>query len=75
MNHRARLRAEARTAVSPASARRSTPARLRWRAIARSPLAGRFGHVAVWTGERMLVWGGSGRGRRSLGDGASYDPA
>lgn len=30
-------------------------------------------HIAVWTGTRMLVWGGNRQGVH-LGDGASYDP-
>ena len=34
---------------------------------------GRSGHTAVWTGSRMLVWGGSDLGGK-LGDGAAYDP-
>jgi hypothetical protein len=33
----------------------------------------RRGHVAVWTGTRMLVWGGASGGN-FLADGASYDP-
>lgn len=36
--------------------------------------APRLGHTAVWTGQRMLVWGGSSGGVL-LADGASYDPA
>ena len=31
-------------------------------------------HIAVWTGSRMLVWGGK-RSGIPLGDGASYDPS
>ncbi len=30
-------------------------------------------HTAVWTGQRLLVWGGSSDGT-ALGDGAGYDP-
>jgi N-acetylneuraminic acid mutarotase len=33
----------------------------------------RVGHTAVWTGTRMIVWGGT-NGTLSLGDGARYDP-
>jgi len=33
----------------------------------------RRGHAAVWTGDRMLVWGGQ-RGETMLGDGAGFDP-
>ncbi len=35
--------------------------------------AGRAGHTAVWTGQRMLVWGGVSGGV-ALADGAAYDP-
>ncbi len=34
----------------------------------------RAGHTAVWTGSKMLVWGGM-RNYAALGDGAAYDPA
>lgn len=34
----------------------------------------RSGHTAVWTGSRLLVWGGQSDGT-PLGDGAAYDPA
>jgi len=33
----------------------------------------RSGHSALWTGQRMIIWGGQ-RGGLRLGDGASYDP-
>lgn len=46
----------------------------RWRRLAPSPLAPRSGHVAVWTGAELLVWGGAGEDGR-LRDGAAYDPA
>jgi N-acetylneuraminic acid mutarotase len=39
----------------------------------RAPSA-REGHTAVWTGTRMIVWGGQDGSGRPLGDGASYDP-
>jgi hypothetical protein len=51
-----------------------------WKRIAAAPIAARAFHTAVWTGRRMIVWGGSGepyvpgRARRLLGDGAAYDP-
>jgi hypothetical protein len=35
--------------------------------------AGRFGHAAVWTGQRMLIWGGT-TGLSSDDDGSAYDP-
>ncbi|HET7451272.1 MAG TPA: kelch repeat-containing protein, partial [Thermoanaerobaculia bacterium] len=36
---------------------------------------GRAQHVAVWTGDRMIVWGGYRADGIFLGDGAIYDPA
>jgi N-acetylneuraminic acid mutarotase len=50
----------------------------RWRMIAPAPLSPRQYHVAVWTGEEMIVWGGSRQipreQERLLFDGAAYDP-
>lgn len=48
-------------------------------ALAVGPLEAREGHVAVWTGEEMVVWGGALTGEPSAlpplaGDGAAYDP-
>jgi len=40
--------------------------------------AARFNHTAVWTGSRMIVWGGLGGANHApgtLNDGASFDPA
>jgi N-acetylneuraminic acid mutarotase len=36
--------------------------------------APRFGHTAVWTGTKAVIWGGSGNGVRLI-SGGSYDPA
>jgi N-acetylneuraminic acid mutarotase len=37
---------------------------------------GRYFHSAVWTGDRMVVWGGdTGTGRASYQTGGRYDPA
>lgn len=51
-----------------------------WRKLERSPMPGRVGHVAVWCGEQMLVWGGT-TGRDGAceptdhkRDGAAFDP-
>lgn len=46
-----------------------------WQSIsaANAPSA-RSEHTAVWTGQRMMVWGGQ-RSGTLLGDGAIYDPA
>jgi hypothetical protein len=48
-----------------------------WRRIAPGPLAGRFRHAAVWTGEAMLVWGGAASEEPGdvLADGALYSAA
>ncbi len=46
-----------------------------WRDVSPAPLAARFQHTAVWTGNEMIVWGGWQRGDRFFNDGASYDPA
>ena len=44
-----------------------------FRSIPPGPLAGRYAHSAVWTGDEMIVWGGR-HGRRPLANGAAYDP-
>lgn len=54
-----------------------------WKAIAASPLAGRFFPVAAWTGKEMVVWGGgtcsgdfcTSAVAQPVADGAAYDPA
>jgi N-acetylneuraminic acid mutarotase len=53
------------------------PASDTWRPLADGPLSARSNHTAVWTGRRMLVWGGqrASHGDRFLADGAGYDPA
>ena len=54
------------------------PAGNRWSALPRSPLRGRAGHVAVWTGTQMLIWGGYPARRtdpeKPFTDGAAYSP-
>jgi hypothetical protein len=44
-----------------------------WELMSPSPLSGRGGHRAVWTGRDMVVWGGYDTGMRA--DGARYRPA
>jgi hypothetical protein len=45
-----------------------------WTATTRTGVpAARASHVAVWTGSRMLIWGGTGTGYANAG--GSYDPA
>jgi hypothetical protein len=50
----------------------------RWIPLPMSPLRGRIGHVAVWTGSQMLVWGGTparaSDPQRPFSDGAAYTP-
>jgi Galactose oxidase, central domain/Kelch motif len=55
------------------------PAANRWSTLPTAPLRGRTGHLAVWTGDQMLVWGGSAArdpdpGQR-FDNGAAYTPA
>ncbi len=45
-----------------------------WQSLAASGApSARTGHTAVWTGQKMIVWGGS-NGGVFAGDGAAYDP-
>jgi hypothetical protein len=45
-----------------------------WRVIDTGPLSGRVEHTAVWTGESMVVYGGSAPGGDlEKNDGAAYD--
>jgi N-acetylneuraminic acid mutarotase len=44
-----------------------------WSATAAAPIGPRSLATAVWTGSRMLVWGGENT-TGVLGDGAGYDP-
>src|SRR5262245_22685583 len=54
------------------------PATDQWSALPRSPLRGRTGHLAVWTGSQMLIWGGEPARLTDPGtpfaDGAAYTP-
>ncbi len=53
------------------------PAADRWSALPMSPLHGRNGPTAVWTGHQMIVWGGSinnGLKETDFKDGAAYRP-
>lgn len=53
---------------------RYDPAANSWTTIAGSPLIGRSDFAHVWTGDRMIVWGGLTTGATATGDGAIYDP-
>lgn len=50
-----------------------------WRLDAKTPLTNRYSHTAVWTGDKMIIWGGgldkSGGTTVTWSDGAIYDPA
>jgi N-acetylneuraminic acid mutarotase len=53
------------------------PAANRWSPLPMSPLHGRTGPTAVWTGRQMIVWGGvapSAEKTTILTDGAAYQP-
>jgi N-acetylneuraminic acid mutarotase len=50
------------------------PAGNGWQRFAAGPLGRRGYHTAVWTGQEMLVWGGTD-GDAVLADGAAYRPA
>ncbi|MGH9010689.1 MAG: hypothetical protein ACRDYF_12705, partial [Acidimicrobiia bacterium] len=49
------------------------PVANRWQTFAAGPLSSRVIHTAVWTGQEMLVWGGT-NGEAALADGAAYRP-
>ena len=55
------------------------PAKDTWKPMAKWPLTERYGARAVWTGKRLVVWGGAsaaaGKDPPPLADGAAYDPA
>jgi Kelch motif len=59
--------------VYPASGVAYDPTRDRWSALPQSPLRGRDDSVAVWTGTRMIVWGGVAQSG-VLTDGAAFRP-
>jgi N-acetylneuraminic acid mutarotase len=45
-----------------------------WQALpSQDAPSARYGHTAVWTGTKLMIWGGSNNGT-PLGDGAVYDP-
>ncbi len=47
----------------------------RWTAISATDApTGRTGHIALWTSERMLIWGGNDN-TKALPDGGLYNPA
>lgn len=55
-----------------------TPAANVWSALPMSPLRGRNLPIAVWTGQQLMVWGGTIPGaqqEKPVTDGAAYRPA
>ncbi len=54
------------------------PAKGTWKPMADWPLSHRYGTRAVWTGTRLVVWGGAsaeaGEDPPPLADGAAFDP-
>jgi hypothetical protein len=45
-----------------------------WREIPAAPLAARSGTASGWTGDELIVVGGTGAEGEAFGDGAAYDP-
>jgi hypothetical protein len=45
-----------------------------WRPLATSPLSARTDAAVVWTGEEVVVWGGTSPSGDPLPDGAAWDP-
>jgi N-acetylneuraminic acid mutarotase len=45
----------------------------RWESIPLIGLEGRADHTAVWTGDEMVLWGGTQAYNRPMGDGARFD--
>ena len=51
------------------------PAAGKWTLLPPSPLTSRYGATAVWTGDRLFVWGGPRDSDAAPTDGALFDPA
>ena len=52
----------------------AVPGAAGWTRLPRAPIAPRSEYAAIWTGKKMIVWGGYS-GNTQYGDGAAYDPA
>ncbi|HYT39151.1 MAG TPA: kelch repeat-containing protein, partial [Acidimicrobiia bacterium] len=63
----------AEVAPPPPTGAMYDPAANRWQTAPAGPLSGRLLHTAVWTGQEMLVWGGTA-GDAGLADGAAFRP-
>jgi hypothetical protein len=53
----------------------AVPGSASWTRLPRAPIAPRSEYAAVWTGKKMIVWGGYSGSTTLYGDGAAYDPA
>lgn len=51
------------------------PATRNWRTTSTAPIAPRSKPTTVWTGTKVLVWGGLDESGHVVNDGAAYDPA
>jgi hypothetical protein len=61
--------------VTPADHRRYRPGVDQWSSLSPAPISSRYHHVAVWTGNRMIIWGGIENGFGVASTGALYNPA
>jgi N-acetylneuraminic acid mutarotase len=61
--------------VTPSDHRRYRPTADQWDTLAAAPISSRYHHVAVWTGSRMIIWGGIENGFGVASSGALYNPA
>jgi hypothetical protein len=52
----------------------AVPGAAGWTRLPGAPIAPRSEYAAIWTGKKMIVWGGYS-GNTQYGDGAAYDPA
>jgi hypothetical protein len=60
--------------VTPADHRRFRPSTNQWDTLTAAPISSRYHHVAVWTGSRMIIWGGIENGFGVAASGALYSP-
>ena len=60
-------------AAPPPAAGAYDPAANAWQPLPAGPLGGRMLHTAVWTGQVLIVWGGTD-GDTGLADGAAFRP-
>jgi hypothetical protein len=61
------------TAPAKPTAPLAVPGSAGWTRLPTAPIAARSEYVAVWTGKKMIVWGGYSK--PTYNNGAAYDPA